>query len=458
MPEEKTTVDVTILGAGLTGLTTAYLLSQKRKSVRVIEKSDRTGGVINTLQEKGFTFETGPNTGSATNAEITKLFDSLGDSCEAELANQDAKYRWIWKGGKWNALPSGPISAISTPLFTLSDKFRILGEPFRKAGDNPNESVADMVVRRLGKSFLTYAVDPFISGVYAGDPTYLITRFALPRLYNLEHNYGSFVGGAIKKKKESKGIPDEQKIKGVFSVKGGLKNLITALEKSVKKENIYTSADSTSIRPDGELFTVRTVSGNQELNWKSKYVILTGGSSQIGSLLPFLPAESYSAITALEYAKVVQAAVGFSDWQGIPIKAFGGLIPSAENRNALGILFPSSIFSNKAPNGGATLSVFLGGFRHPEMVEFSDQKTEEIVLKEISETLGVSGPKPDLISIHRYQAAIPQYGLSSEERYKQIEAIQKQYPGLLLAGNIRDGIGMADRIKQAYNISELITE
>ena len=313
-----------------------------------------------------------------------------------------------------------------------------------------------MVVRRLGKSFLTYAVDPFISGVYAGDPNYLVTRFALPRLYNLEHNYGSFVRGAIRKKKESKGIPDERKYKGVFSVKGGLRNLILALENSIGKENIITSAGSTTIQPDEKIFTVQTTSGKEELKWKSNYVIITGGASQLGSLLPFLPTESYTAITSLEYAKVVQAAVGFSDWKGISLKAFGGLIPSAEKRNALGILFPSSIFSDKAPHGGAMLSVFLGGFRHPEMVEFSDQKTEEIALKEISETLGLSNPKPDLISIHRYHAAIPQYGLSSEERYRQIDAIQQNYPGLLLAGNIRDGIGMADRIKQGYTISESI--
>ena len=383
MQGKQGTVDVTVIGAGLTGLTTAHFLKLKGKSIRIIEKSDRTGGVINTLSEKGFTFETGPNTGSATNAEITKLFDSLGNSCLIEPANEDAKYRWIWKGGKWNSLPSGPVSAVSTPLFTLSDKFRILGEPFRKAGKNQNESVADMVVRRLGKSFLTYAVDPFISGVYAGDPNYLVTRFALPRLYNLEHNYGSFVRGAIRKKKESKGIPDERKYKGVFSVKGGLRNLILALENSIGKENIITSAGSTTIQPDEKIFTVQTTSGKEELKWKSNYVIITGGASQLGSLLPFLPTESYTAITSLEYAKVVQAAVGFSDWKGISLKAFGGLIPSAEKRNALGILFPSSIFSDKAPHGGAMLSVFLGGFRHPEMVEFSDQKTEEIALKEI---------------------------------------------------------------------------
>ena len=64
--------------------------------------------------------------------------------------------------------------------------------------------MASLVKRRLGKSFLDYAIDPFILGIYAGDPAYIVPKYALPKLYNLEQNYGSFVGGAIKKSREPK--------------------------------------------------------------------------------------------------------------------------------------------------------------------------------------------------------------------------------------------------------------
>ena len=39
---------------------------------------------------------------------------------------------------------------------------------------------------------------------------------------------------------------------------------------------------------------------------------------------------------------------------------------------------------------------------------------------------------------------------------KDIKNIENKYPGLILAGNIRDGIGMADRVKQAKNIANQI--
>jgi oxygen-dependent protoporphyrinogen oxidase len=64
---------------------------------------------------------------------------------------------------------------------------------------------------------------------------------------------------------------------------------------------------------------------------------------------------------------------------------------------------------------------------------------------------------PDLLKISRYERAIPQYGKETEERLKAINILEKQYPGLILAGNIKDGIGMADRIKQGRKIAMMIS-
>ena len=91
------------------------------------------------------------------------MFDALGDACRLEVAREGAKKRLIWKGRKFHALPAGLLPAVTTPLFRFTDKLRILGEPWRKKGTNPNETVAQLTARRLGKSFVDYAVDPFLS-------------------------------------------------------------------------------------------------------------------------------------------------------------------------------------------------------------------------------------------------------------------------------------------------------
>ena len=130
------------------------------------------------------------------------------------------------------------------------------------------------------------------------------------------------------------------------------------------------------------------------------------------------------------------------------MNAFGGLVPFKENRDVLGVLFLSSFLKNRAPENGALLSVFLGGIRKPEMFELSDEEIIERVEYEIKAMMGISEFNPDLLEISRYKHAIPQYSFESEEKLKAINRVEKNNPGLVLGGNIRDGIGMADRIKQ----------
>lgn len=173
---------IVVVGAGLTGLTCAAYLRRKGQDVVVLEATDRIGGLMQTEEVDGFVMEQGPSTGTIKYPEVAELFDMLGDDCTLEVAQSSAKCRLIWKDGRFHALPSGLWSAITTPLFTLKDKFRILGEPWRKKGTDPNESVGSLAERRLGRSFVDYAVDPFLSGVYAGNPYQLPTRLALPRV------------------------------------------------------------------------------------------------------------------------------------------------------------------------------------------------------------------------------------------------------------------------------------
>lgn len=446
--------DVVVVGAGLTGLTTAFYAKKQGLKVVVIEKSNQVGGVIQTIHDNGFVFESGPNTGVLSHPEVVELFEDLAGHCKLETANKKAKRRLIWKSGQWHALPSGLIKAIKTPLFTTHDKLRILGEPFRKKGDNPYESVAELVKRRLGESYLDYAVDPFISGVYAGDPSKLITVFALPKLYALEQNYGSFIKGGFKKAFEKKDPRLKKATREVFSTENGLGSMINAIASSIGDDNILLNANNTAITPLQDGYEVKTTAAGETLTFSSKYIVTTTDAETLPILLPFVPSADLISITNLRYAKVMQVILGFKKWEGSPLNAFGGLVPSKEKRNILGILFTSSFFHNRAPVNGALLSVFVGGIKRPELFEFSDTELKELVFREVKEMMQLNNVNPDIVHIFRYLKAIPQYERSSEERFQAIENIQSRYPGLILAGGIRNGIGMADRIKQARDIAE----
>lgn len=444
--------EIVVIGAGLTGLSTAFHLHRQGRDVVILEKADRVGGQIHTYHENGFTFESGPNTGVVSFPEVAELFQMLEGSCQLEIARESSKRRLIWKGNRFHELPSSPVSAITTPLFRLSDKFRILGEPWRKKGTDPDEPVGALAARRLGKSFYEYAVDPFVSGVYAGDPMKLTTRYALPKLYNLEANYGSFIRGAIAKAKEPKTDRDRLATKKVFSAVGGLQRLVEALSKDLR---IITSANNLKVIPTADGQWSCTYNGTEEI--VSRKVVTTVGAYALPALLPFIPEAQMQKMSSLFYAPIIQVILGVKNARGLDFPAFGGLVPSKEQKRVLGILFPSSCFEQRCPEGGALYSYFIGGARHTDYLQKSDDEIREITLEAFHSMLKYPADmQPDLLRIFRHEHAIPQYWSDSGERFATIEALQQQYPGLILAGNMRDGIGMGNRIHQGATIASSI--
>lgn len=448
--------DVVIVGGGLTGLTLAHSLLKKGVNLEILERENRVGGQIQTFEENDFVFESGPNTGVISHPEVMELLDELAPHCELETANPHAKQRWIWKGNRFHALPSGPLSALTTPLFTPYDKLRILGEPWRPMGKNPNESVAELTRRRLGESFLNYAVDPFVSGIYAGDPNRLITRRALPRLHRLEQDYGSFIRGAWKKARMPKSERDRRATKEVFSIRGGLSKLIHALEQSVTQERITLRANHVRIFPlPNETWQINYQDETGAMqSLISSRVVCCVPSYELPSILPFISTPQKDAFQALEYASVVQVAVGIKHLSSASYTAFGGLFPSCEEQSPLGILFPSSCFLHRAPTEGMLLSFFLGGVRQPAITSLNDREIESIIKESMRVHLKLpASVSPDLIRIFRHERAIPQHDIHSDACHRALEELKQTYPNLVIAGGLSGGIGMADRIHQAVQIA-----
>lgn len=447
------TCDVVVIGAGLTGLTTAYTLVKNHCDVCVLERQNRVGGQIQTHREGDFTFESGPNTGVVSWPEVTELFDDL--DCTLQTAREDAKRRLIWKGDCFHELPCSITYALRTPLFTLRDKIGILGEPFRRKGTNPDETVGEMTCRRLGRSFLDYAVDPFLSGVYAGDPMKLITRHALPKLYNLEQNYGSFIRGSIAKMKEPKTPRDLKATKKVFSTQGGMSRLVEALTKAIGEERIRCGASEVTCLPiDDNDWHISFRNPQGEIcQIVCHKIITTVGAYELPEMLPVASPRLMNAISNLRYAPIVQVSVGIKDTGSLRFNAFGGLVPTCEHQPVLGILFPSACFDGRAPQAGALFSYFIGGIRHPEILEKSDDEICATVVETLHRMLKLPADvHPDMIHVFRHEHAIPQYEVNSQQRFDAVDCLQRRFPGLVIGGNLRGGIGMADRIRQAVSM------
>lgn len=455
---------VVIVGGGITALSVAWRLAEAKVPFIILERTDRIGGQIRTLRHAGYTFETGPNTSTISNPEVTEIFDYAAPTAQLELASSRSKKRLIWKGDRFHSLPSDFLSGLSTPLFSLSDKLHLLGEPFRCRGTNPDESIGAMAERRLGKTFVRYAIEPFVGGIYAGDPYLLTTRHALPKLYALEAKYGSFIRGAIAKMRERKSQREKRATKAVFSAVGGFENLIHALGEKVSaigKIILEAYIIETQYNPGkGWEITYETVERCRETISVPHYVT-TVRADQLSGVLPHDILRYLEPITKLKYAPIIELAIGFDHYCGHSTRAFGGLVPSCENRNLLGILYPSDCFSERVPHADSRLfTLFMEGTRdHDRLKELSEEEIIALALKELYTMQGIAPTEtPSLIHLTRFPKAIPQYGIDSGARLERIAELEEAYSGLYLAGAIRDGIGMAQRIKQGSDIGLSIAQ
>src|SRR3989337_1820822 len=222
---------VLIIGGGISGLTAAYWLHKNGLDVTVLEKDDRAGVSSRTVKDNGYLIECGPNSTLDLYKEADDLCDSLGLSAEKIYGDESAKNRYVVRDGRLRPLPMGPLQFLSTDLWTAKGKLRLMCEPFiRKFNNSREESIAEFVIRRTGLEFLDYAIDPFVTGVFAGDPYQLSFQSCFPKMYALEKSHGGLAKGALFGRKK-KGEP-KRKMR-LFYFRDGLETLPAAIRKSL---------------------------------------------------------------------------------------------------------------------------------------------------------------------------------------------------------------------------------
>ncbi len=438
---------IAIIGAGITGLTAAYTLIKKGFSVDVFDKSPVPGGVIQTLHQNGFLCELGPETLQLNDARILNLLNELNLQNDIIETNPISQNRYIVKNAHPTPVPRSPIAFLKTSLLSTKAKLRLLKEPFIKKGHNPNETIADFIKRRLGQEFLDYAIDPFVSGGYAGDPNKLSIQYAFPKLYTLEASSGSLIKGALKKQNN----PFKIKTRTI-SFKNGMHTLPAKLAKTIK-DSLHLNSTILSISNENLQWEITYKSLNTTHTQSYSNIIVTIPAHQLQDL-PFNPTtlQALSPLKNISYAPIAVVTHAFKK-ESLPnaLQGFGMLIPSKENLKTLGTLFTSSIFPSHAPEGFLTFRTFIGGSQLPNIYKESPETIENMAWNDLVKLLNIKDI-PVYSHVHTWKNAIPQYNLGYQKFFNTMDKAENSFPGLHLMGNYRTGISLPQCILAGLNV------
>jgi oxygen-dependent protoporphyrinogen oxidase len=438
---------VAIVGGGVAGLTAAYRLKQRGVRVVVYEASERVGGSVRTSRSEGYLAELGPNSLSTPSPALRGLLAELGLEPSLVAASPAAKKRYVVRKNRLLPLPMSPQDFLTTRLLSNGAKLAVFGEPLVDTGDSPvEESIATFVRRRFNQEIVDYVANPFVAGIYAGDPEQLSVRHALPKLYGLERTHGSIIkafGGMMRARKRDADAATTAMAGGMVSFRAGLQELPEALARELHAE-IRLKAPVTQLRSGPKGWTVGAAFQQAELY---DAVVYAAPAHRIDEIdLDFPAGDRVGTLASIGHPPVAVLVLGFRrEDVAHPLDGFGFLVPEVERRHVLGVLFSSTLFPGRAPDEHVTLTAFVGGVRNPDLAHADQPTITARVMDDLRALLGAKG-EPTFRAFHLWPKAIPQYDLTYG-RFKDImDEAERRNPGFALAGSYREGVALGEAI------------
>lgn len=459
---------VIIIGGGISGLSTAWLLRDKAQAagveldITLLEKEQRVGGKIWSIKADGYTCEWGPNGFLDSKPQTLELCRAIGVESNLHRSNDNARKRFIFSGGELHRLPEGAASFLKSRLISWPGKLRLALEPTPFIASAPvgvDETLADFGRRRLGKEALDKLIAPMVSGIFAGDPETMSLVSCFPRIAELEREYGGLVRAMIMLAKKKKKDIAEGKVVSSAAGPGGV---LTSFREGIQYlSDALASSLGGIVRPGTDVtkvtkgqscaYRVKCVDGSE---LEADLVIVASPAFAAAGMLRGLDASVSGVLEQIPYASMTVICFGYErDRIAHPLDGFGYLIPKKEGRSTLGTLWDSSMFENRAPQGKVLLRSMMGGACFPEYVKLSDDEVVGRVRQDLKATMNIDA-EPSFVRVFRHPQAIPQYTVGHGKRLAALEERLKAHPGLILTGNSYRGIGLNDCVAAAQRASD----
>jgi oxygen-dependent protoporphyrinogen oxidase len=435
---------IAIVGAGISGLATAFYLQRKRPDWELViyDANPVPGGTMCTVQRDGFYFEAGGNGFLTNKPDSLQLVRDAGAEHLLLPSSDLARKRYIFTD-RLHRLPESPPAFIRSKLLSLSEKLRVAGEVFvPPKRDDSDETLQSFGYRRVGKAFTDIFLDAMTAGIYATTPDRVSVNAAFPLVVSLEREHGGLFRGMIARRKRQAGPGGT-----LMSFKQGVGSFISHLQ-GVLRADWRLGTPVSDIVPGGDGYRILTASGEDAVD----QVVVAATAPAAAGMLKDLDKELTTGLAAIEYSPI--AVVGFGYRQlDHRLDGFGLLTTTAAGLPILGVLWDSSIFTDRAPQGASSLRVMIGGQRNPALVQQDEAGLIDTAREGIRLTMGVDA-EPDVSFVQRWERGIPNYPVGHLQSMQELFARVAGYRGLHLNCNAYRGIAMNDCVRNSRELAE----
>lgn len=453
---------VVIVGGGVSGLSTAFFLSQFGIRSTIIEKSDRLGGLIKTDLIEGCQLEAGPDSYVATKPAVTELSREIanvdGELLQTDImGSNDARRRvLVVRGSRLVPMPKGMVMmapaewgpTLTSPLFSVRTKLRFLRETLASPRERTEDiSLQELVVDHFGDEVLEYVAEPLLSGVYGGYAGQLSAHSVLPRFVDYERRYGSIVRGVRNERRASPPISSL-----FLSFRRGMQSLTDALARAIQPFSSVLHAEVSSLRRKNGRWLIQAGADSLEAD---ELVLACPAYAAAAVLRPEAQTLA-SELAAIPYSSAVLVTLVYETQKlNHPLDAFGFLVPRAERRTLAAATWVGTKFPSRLPHGLAALRAFIVEPEASALLTASNDELVALIAADFERLMGFRA-QPRFSTVYRWPRSMPQYVVGHEARRETIAALATDTPGLSLVSNCYSGVGIPDCVRIAKETANVI--
>jgi oxygen-dependent protoporphyrinogen oxidase len=429
---------VVVVGAGVAGLTTAYRLAKARIEVVVREASGRPGGRLGTVTVGGLSVEAGADSFVARKPWAAELCRELRLPVEAPRAT--GAYLWT-DAGLVKFLKDSPFGipgdigdVFRWPGLSRSGRGRAAQDLVRKKKkkDDREETLGELLRRRLGNEATDLAIAPLLAGLYAGDVDRLSASATFAELVAWERQQGSLVRGSQAASRVA-GRSDAGPM--FLRPTGGVAQMTDALADALGDR--VALKDRVIEMPEADV------------------VVLAAPAFESAGLLRAVAPHAAVELEGIRYASTGIVFLVYPEGTSDALPEGSGFVVPRGRAPMTACTWISNKWPARERSSRAIVRCYVGADGEEEVLEAPDDDLIEACARHLAAVVPVP-PEPEHAAVQRWPRSMPQYELGHVDRVRRIrEALPA---GIFVAGNAYDGVGIADTVRGANETAERVAE